>query len=164
MITDQDLFADAGHIWLRSIGSPDFSLSLTPPLPSLPSASLKLESAAATLTWESFSSTAETRDPKLREHLEQAPGDAPAVKIGPRMPWRKQGVAEAPSEAPLPAAGRWDIEIPANAMIGLADVFLVVNYHGDVARLSQAGKLLDDDFFNGEPWWIESSAFSLQEP
>jgi len=159
LITDQDLFADEGHIWLRSIGSPEFALSLTPPLQSLPSASLKLESAGATLTWESFSSTAETRDLNLREHLEQAPGDAPEVKFGPRMPWRKQGVAEAPSEAPLPAAGRWNIEIPANAMIGLADVFLVVNYQGDVARLSQGGKLLDDDFFNGEPWSIGLKRF-----
>jgi beta-galactosidase len=159
LITDQDFFADEEHVWLQSIGSPDFSLSLTPPLPSLPSASLRLQSGGADGAWQSFSATAETREPLLRDHLEQAPGDAPSVKIGPRMPWRKRGVAEAPSEASLPAAGRWEIEIPGNAMSGLADIILVVNYKGDVARLSQGGKLLDDDFFNGQPWSIGLKRF-----
>jgi hypothetical protein len=34
-----------------------------------------------------------------------------------------------------------------------------VNYQGDVARFSGGGKLLDDDFFNGEIWSIGLKRF-----
>jgi len=159
VITGDDFFADPEHIWLRSSGVPEFSFSVTPPLPSPPDASLKLKTAEIGGSWESFKAYAAPEQPRLESHLEQAPGDAPPVKLGPKMPWRKRGVAEAPSEAALPGAGRWSVEIPGDVMDGLAEVYLEVNYQGDVARLSSGGKLLDDDFYNGTSWTIGMKRF-----
>ena len=34
-----------------------------------------------------------------------------------------------------------------------------VNYHGDVARLYSAHRLLTDDFYNGQPWLIGLDRF-----
>ncbi len=157
--TNQEFSADADHIWLRSIGSPEFSFAIEPPVASLPNASLTLHSAGTTGSWQSFAATSELRNPKLTFQLLDAPGEAPPVKIGPRMPWRKHGVAEAPSEAPLQGAGRWSIKLPGDALDGLTELFLNVNYEGDVARFNKDGKLLDDDFFNGHPWPIGLKRF-----
>ena len=44
-------------------------------------------------------------------------------------------------------------------MDGLSDLFLVVNYQGDVARLSTGHKLLADDFYNGHPWSVGLERF-----
>jgi beta-galactosidase len=159
LMTDQEFFADEAQIWLRSEGSPAFSFTVTPPAALLPNASIALHRAGADGSWESFTATAEASDPKLEFHLVQAPGEAPEVKLGPRMPWRMHSVAEAPPEGPLPGAGRWSIQIPGNALSGLANVFLRVSYEGDVARLARSGKLLDDDFYNGYPWSIGLKRF-----
>jgi hypothetical protein len=159
LVTNREFFADPEHVWLRSTRSPEFSFSITPPLTSLPSASLTLHPTTTTDSWQSFAASAEPRELKLDFQIVQAAGEAPPAKTGPRMPWRKHGVAEAPSDTPLPGAGRWSIRIPGDAMNGLADVFLDVNYDGDVARLNKDGKLLDDDFFNGHSWQIGLKRF-----
>ena len=36
----------------------------------------------------------------------------------------------------------------------LSELFLDVDYQGDIARLSAGGKLLADDFYNGHPWSV----------
>jgi hypothetical protein len=72
-------------------------------------------------------------------------------------------VAQAPSEGPLPSAGLWSLHIPASAFDGLSDVFLEVKYEGDVARLYSGSTLLDDDFYNGNPWSIGLSRFVRRE-
>jgi hypothetical protein len=36
----------------------------------------------------------------------------------------------------------------------VSDLYLRINYDGDVARLSSGSRLLDDNFYNGEPWTI----------
>jgi len=159
LITHQDFYADANHISMQSAGAPEFSFSLTPPLSFPPQASLSLQSEKTGGFWQSFSASATPRQPSFDVHLMQAPGDAPPVPIGPHFSWRKCGVAQAPSEAPLPGAGRWSIDIPGDAMDGLAGLYLEVQYQGDVARLSRAGRLLDDDFYNGTPWTIGLKRF-----
>jgi hypothetical protein len=44
-------------------------------------------------------------------------------------------------------------------MRGLSDIYLRIRYAGDVARFSQDGRLLDDDFYNGRPWEIGLKRF-----
>jgi hypothetical protein len=94
------------------------------------------------------------RQPKLDIRLLNDAGVAPPVWLGPRADFRARGVAEAPSEAALPGSARWSIGVPADALNGLSELFLDVKYQGDVARLYDHGKLLDDDFYNGQPWSI----------
>jgi hypothetical protein len=159
LITDRDFFADDKHISLRSMGSPEFLFSTVPPMRSAPRASQRLESAGPNQSPGTFTTMMPARNLIPQVNLDRAADKASPVKTGPQPSWRKHPVAQAPLEAPLAGAARWHVKIPANALDGLADLFLEVDYQGDVARFSAGGKLLDDDFFNGEIWSIGLKRF-----
>lgn len=89
----------------------------------------------------------------------QIAGIAPPVKIGRDPLGRHDGVAEAPPASELPAAARWSITIPPGSMRGLSQLYLQMNYAGDVARFYSAHRLLTDNFNNGRPWTIGLTRF-----
>ena len=49
--------------------------------------------------------------------------------------------------------------MPDSIAGNFSELFLVISYQGDVARLSSNNKLLDDNFFNGHSWRIGMSRF-----
>ncbi len=69
------------------------------------------------------------------------PRDIPLGKI-------KDAVAAAPEDADFKQAAVWRIKLPANLDLSI-DPILRLNYVGDVARVTLNGKLLTDDFYNG---------------
>jgi beta-galactosidase len=158
LITAQDFFADTdaaeSRVWLQSVGSPDFEFAVTPPLASMPDASLHLNRIESTARVERFTAEAAQRNVKLEIEQTQTAGVAPPVKLGPAPSWRANGVAEAPDEGELPDAAKWSITIPPGSMDGLSELFLDVHYEGDVARLYAGQRLLDDNFFNGRTWTV----------
>jgi hypothetical protein len=93
----------------------------------------------------------------------QPDAEALPVKTGPAQDWRPHGVAQAPGPGDLPQAAQWSIAIPAGALDGLSELFLEVEYEGDLARLSANHHLLDDDFYNGKPWMIGLSRFLARD-
>jgi len=62
--------------------------------------------------------------------------------------------ALAPMDADFAQAAAWQVAIPEHALDRLADLFIEVRYQGDVARLYDGDRLLDDNFFDGKPWRI----------
>jgi hypothetical protein len=82
------------------------------------------------------------------------------VKMGPYVNWRSTAVAKAPDDAAFTGAAVWRLTVPDNVLAGLSDVFLVVNYTGDVGRLNSGASLLDDNFYNGTPWEIGLKRFA----
>jgi len=52
--------------------------------------------------------------------------------------------------------------LPVDAFAGVSDLFLKVEYQGDIARLTSAGHLLADDFYNGTPWCTGLKRFRRQ--
>jgi beta-galactosidase len=162
LLTSQEFFsAQDGQdtrITLRSYGDPHFALTVTPPAVSL-NGSVALTRLSATPSAISFKAVVGSRgiDPALK--MIQAPQPVPPVAIGPSLGWRPNGVAEAPSDAAFDRAAKWSIEIPANALQGLSNLFLDVQYAGDVARFTSGHVLLDDNFFNGQPWQIGLKRF-----
>ncbi len=60
----------------------------------------------------------------------------------------RQAVAAAPVDADFEQAAIWRIELPAKLDMD-ADPILRLHYAGDVARVTLDGKLLTDDFYNG---------------
>ncbi|MGA7339165.1 MAG: beta-galactosidase [Terracidiphilus sp.] len=158
LITAQDFFADwsaeHGRVWLEQVGSPDFEFAITPPAGTALDASLPLTRAASTAEEDRYRAQAVARSVKLECRTIQEAGDAPPVKLGPAPGWRANGVAEAPAETELPQAAKWSIAIPPGSMEGLSELFLEIKYQGDVARLYQGHRLLDDNFYNGRGWPI----------
>ncbi len=76
-------------------------------------------------------------------------------QFGPALSWRPKPVPLAPENAEFNASAEWTIAVPplpANA--SLADLYLNIQYQGDVARLYRGDKLIDDNFWNGLTWEI----------
>jgi beta-galactosidase len=74
----------------------------------------------------------------------QVAGPARAIPLGKI----KQPVAAAPEDADFAKAAVWKIKLPGKVDLAV-DPILRLNYVGDVARVSLNGKLLTDDFYNG---------------
>ncbi|HEX2854550.1 MAG TPA: beta-galactosidase [Opitutaceae bacterium] len=72
------------------------------------------------------------------------PGPAREIRNGPI----KQAVPQAPDEADFAQGAVWKIKLPAGVDLALNPI-LRIRYTGDVARLTLDGKLLTDDFYNG---------------
>ncbi len=163
LITDQDFLADpdaqGAYIWLRTRTAPQFNFTITPPLAAALKADLPLTPASVTSLTASFTAEARAWDDPVDCRSTQTAGVAPPVKFGPSLPYRPRGVAQAPDAGDLPQAAKWQITVPAGALNGLSELFLEVNYQGDVARLSANQRLLDDNFYNGMPWMIGLKRF-----
>ena len=162
LITRQDFLADfdAGpaHIWLRSLANPDFQITITPPTSATLRANVPLTPAATDRT-VSFTAEVPASNAALQSTQTQPAGEAPPIKNGPAQDWRPHGVAQAPTAGDLPQAAKWSIAVPSGALDGLSELFLEVNYEGDLARFSANHRLLDDDFYNGKPWMVGLSRF-----
>ncbi len=164
LITQQDFFADDAHAWLLSTGSPSFAFTLTPPPPQAPKATLPLTETQPTSQAAQFTAQAHPLQWTVRYRQTQAAGKVPPVKIGPAPAWRAKGVAEAPSTAQFAHAAKWEIAIPpaatpSSSTAGLHNLYLNIRYTGDVARLYHAGKLLTDNFYNGQAWTVGLNRF-----
>ncbi|MGB8030376.1 MAG: beta-galactosidase [Terracidiphilus sp.] len=163
LITEQDFLADPdaqpAHIWLRSRATRQFAFTITPPSAAPLETTAPLTSTPAPGQAEAFTAEAPAWSAALECRQIRATGLAPPVKLGPSLPWRPHGVAQAPAAGELPLAAEWEITVPAGALNGLSELFLEVNYQGDVARLSTEHQLLDDNFYNGKPWMIGLKRF-----
>jgi hypothetical protein len=83
----------------------------------------------------------------------------PPIRMDAHVDGRKGPMPVAPDGADFTGAAKWTLQIPAQPMTGMSDVYLRIRYAGDVARLSLDGHLLDDDFYNGRTWEIGLKRF-----
>lgn len=150
LVTAADVAADGDQIHLRQRGNAHFDFAVTPALKRTPRGTLAIEAGQD----GHYSAQAAGQSFKLEARLEQKPGEVPPVPLGPKVSWRKAGVAQAPEDADFARAARYELALPEEGLKGLSNLFLQIDYTGDVARLSENGHLLDDNFFNGESWQI----------
>lgn len=75
--------------------------------------------------------------------------------LGATLAWRPQPIPEKPLASEFADAAVWTIRIPpVPASAHVSDLWLDIHYQGDEARLSSGHALLDDNFWNGQPWKI----------
>jgi beta-galactosidase len=85
----------------------------------------------------------------------RAAGSVPPISMGTALSWRPQGVATAPAETVFrSSAAQWKLQIDWPRQEDISDLFLTVDYQGDIARLLSGDALLDDDFYNGNTWQV----------
>ena len=60
------------------------------------------------------------------------------------------------------AAAGWSLQLPAKLPASVDDVLLEVDFIGDIGRLFDGTRLLDDWYFNGQRWQIGLRQFSLK--
>lgn len=166
LITAQDFVADPEaqpeRIWLRSLDRPQFQFTITPPSARF-SAHVPIHRRAATALAAEFDAEVLASNASLQYAQIQVSGEAPAVNLGPPGSWRPRGVAQAPDSGEMQQAAKWSIAVPAGSLDSLSELFLEVKYEGDVARLLADRKLLDDNFYNGQPWMVGLKRFLLSE-
>lgn len=160
LLTRAQVFAEGKSLILRQIGNPHFDVAV---FPSISKSTGTLASAGPqkelTGLFEHFALQAVERKISIDVVKTRGFGTAPAPLLGPQAPWRSIRVAMTPDEASFARAGEWQITVPRDALKGLSDIYLVVHYQGDEARLFSGERLLTDDFFNGADWQIGIKRF-----
>lgn len=84
----------------------------------------------------------------------------------PRPLWDGHRTTLAPEDSDFAAAAAvWRLELTLPAPTPqLENLYLTIRYQGDVARLLQGTRLLDDNFYNGTRWRLALNQLDLQPP
>lgn len=147
VISDADLFPTDTGFDLRSRGNARFRYS------TLPSLGQGGKADGLFTTYEK----AVTPKPAMPVTITKlrAEQPAPAIRIG--------GPAKAAMQPAPEAYGRaaaWTITVPSDALSGVADAWLELDYQGDVGRLFSGVRMIDDHYFNGPAWRIGLKRFA----
>jgi hypothetical protein len=102
----------------------------------------------------SISPTAKAK--KIAVKFERIKNAAPA----PEAKKDKKGGAIVPDDSAFDGAEVWRITVPKNALDGVHEVFLRINYTGDIARAYIGDEFIDDDFYFGRVWEIGLRRFA----
>jgi hypothetical protein len=151
-LSPADVFFDAQALHVRSRTASQLSFSIFPPLERAPEASVPLQPARLDGVFVKYSAALAPKVIPLQWADVHGPRPLGPVKMG-------QHVALAPTDADFDQAGEWRIAVPENALKSLSNLFLRIQYVGDVGRLSSGGQLLDDNFYNGSVWEVGLKPF-----
>jgi beta-galactosidase len=156
--TKADVFSDGNTITLLQLTGNHFQFALYPKMQQPPQASVKLLPGGA----GTFLATVPPFSVAVTTTVIKSAGQVPPVTLGPKFSWRPTGVAEAPDQTIWNEdAAQWAMHLkPATIPAGVRNLFLHIAYTGDQARLQSEGKLLDDSFFNGQPWLVGLDRFA----
>ncbi len=138
------LIVDGAHLRLTSTDRDQLTLGVFPALAAVTSNGGKLRGKVDGIFTRFAPRPPKGISPKASfEHIQAAgpPRDIPLGKI-------KQPVAAAPEDRDFEKAAVWRIKLPAGVDLGV-DPILRLDYVGDVARVLLDGKLVTDDFYNG---------------
>jgi hypothetical protein len=155
--TGDEVSFDDDSLELRSMGDPNFRLGVYPALSAAPKADLALTPSERDGVFQVFAAKAPEKVITASLTEVRPAGVAPPISIG--------GLA-ARALQPYPEAfGRsaaWSIILPKDAIEGVADAFLNIDYQGDVARLFSGVEMLDDDYYYGGVWSIGLKRYRAQ--
>ena len=84
----------------------------------------------------------------------------PPMRMGPPVSWRSAPVPLAPDDACYERATRLRLRLPHAIPTDHGRVILALDYLGDTARLYAGGQLVDDHFYDGEPWLVGVDRFA----
>ena len=150
VLSSQEVYSDGRLMTLRALAQPDFHFSVWPSLPSTHGSSLRIEPQPDDGIFKTYRALGTPRTVLASLTPEKSVTPKPVSLSDP---------ATVPTEEEVDAAPRWQVRLPTDAFVGVSDLFLKVEYQGDIARLSAAGHLLTDDFYTGMPWCIGLKRF-----
>jgi hypothetical protein len=158
--TDADFYGHGKAFTLQQVDKRDFRFAFFSPQ----------ESGSTSLHRDFFiehHKTLPTMKITAKVAINKKPLERAEPSLGPEFSWRKRRIPIAPDDADFQRAGVWLLQIstPRNRESNL-DIFLRIRYQGDVARLTQDGRVLDDDFWNSNPWFVSTKnvAMDLSRP
>ena len=152
-LSQADVFFDDTCLHLRARDVRQLRFSVFPALKTAPRANLPLKQTGRDGVFVSYSAALPPK--QVPVHWEKIRAASPSVpgKMGKYN-------AMAPDDSDFDRAAAWRIVLPAHALDGLSNVFLQIQYFGDVARLNAGQRLLADDFYKGMTWEIGLKRFA----
>jgi len=155
--TTSEVSFDGGGLELRSMGEANFSFSVYPALNTLPKSSLSLSQAMTDGVFQTLLAKAPEKQITASLTQTRQAGKAEPIVIGGTAKRALQPYPEA-----FGRAAAWSISVPKGALDNVADVFLDIDYQGDVARLFAGSEMLDDDYYFGKSWMIGLKRFKSE--
>jgi beta-galactosidase len=158
LLSPSDVFLDGNILHLRSTDRHALHFRAFPSLTAAATSGAKRNIQTHGL-WTDFSfdppqASIAWKLQKIRDALPVA-----TVKLGSFVDWRNGKVAQAPDSSAFAAAAEWKITIAQPLPTGISNLWLKLDYIGDVGRLYIGDRLVDDDFFNGSTWQIGLKRF-----
>ncbi|MGD0429283.1 MAG: hypothetical protein ABSC10_21465 [Candidatus Acidiferrales bacterium] len=157
-MSSADVFFDDSTLYLHSRDNSALAFSIFPALSAEPKANAPLRKSGSDGIFISYAASVEPRTFDIGWTQTQPAGHVDPVQTSSLQ--RKVPVAVAPDESAFKNAAAWRITMPAHEITGLSDVFLRINYAGDIGRLYEGQRLLDDDFFHGDTWEVGLKRFA----
>lgn len=157
--TRADIWADTSGLVLQQLGDSKFSFSVF----ASAADSFSAKVPVAKQPDGEFHADLPTVHIEASLQQERPAGTVPPVHLGPALSWRPVGVAQAPDDQIWSDdAGKWRLHLdPSKIPGGAGNVFLRIQYAGDEGRLvGPSGKLLADNYWNGEPWLVGLRRFA----
>jgi beta-galactosidase len=158
VLSGADVFFDEATLYLRSRDNSKLAFSILPALSKEPKANAPLIAVAGDGVFSSYSVQVEHRVFNIR--WEQVRPASPVGAAQTSALQRKVPVAVVPSESEFKNAATWRITPPVVGNTGVSDVYLWIDYTGDIGRLYAGQHLLDDDFYHGEVWEVGLKRFA----
>jgi hypothetical protein len=157
VMSPADLAFDGDSIFVTTRDPRDMSISVYPaPSKSLTADAKSLPSSPDGI-FTKYAASMPAKQIALKLTKVKDAGPARAIVFGAA---RRPPVPTEPNDADFDAAGVWQIGFPADAMNGVHEVFVKIDYAGDAARAYIGDQFIDDDFYFGQPWEIGMKRFS----
>lgn len=157
VLSPDALYFDHGVIHLSSVDQPNFQIAFYPVPARTPHASLPLQRQPDDGMFAVYRARATPRKLTATVSVLRTARAVPPVRIG--------GAAHAamqPTPETFADAASWTINLPSNALDGLRDAYLDIDYQGDIGRLFAGTTLLDDNYGDGRVWPLGLRRFSAE--
>jgi beta-galactosidase len=154
LFTADQFFGDEKRVYLQSNGDPHFAFEIFPTLRSALAGSASIENATKRNQAETSSFVARVPEHEIKFQVTKIRDAQPVAAENQTDAGHDKDPVPVPDGEAFSSAAAWRISFHGYQAEDLSELFLRVDYTGDVARLSSGGNLLTDNFFNGIPWVI----------
>lgn len=162
------LILSAAHVFGNTEGGatlrqtdPQFRFAIYPYLSNNLTSNLKLKFEPSKGLFQNWGALAPPVKLSAEWQLLRQAGKAPPLKT-----WGPRNTPIVPEPESFGASAAWTVKAPQEALRGVSDVYLDVDYQGDVARLFSGSQMLDDEYYIGSTWRIGLKRYAnkLTEP
>lgn len=147
VLSDAEAWFDKGRLVLRSPGQPGMRAAVYPALPAPVKASADLRLLAADGLFQVLEARLPAQQIEVSAKQVRDAQAMPPIRIGGNAKAALQ-----PDPETFGAAAAWELELPRTLPRGLDDALLDIDFVGDIARLFDGTRMVDDWFYNGQRW------------
>jgi hypothetical protein len=155
LLTPAQVIGTSSALVLRSRNNPVFHVSVYPRVKTFGTGNLPLRVKGTDGEFSVFEARAVPRTVAVRSEVLRTAQTVPPVLIG--------GTAKGAIEPYPEVFGRsaaWTITIQKDALKGLSDAYLKIDYKGDVGRLFAGTEMIDDQYYYGPTWEVGLKRFA----